>query len=258
MDHKVFIHRPYTVLHHMAGLKVYQANGMLFDDIDIERLPPRRDNVEPDYHNRKQFLKPKVDEPDWTNVEEVKAWLEQRFTGSITKGSPLFQYMIASRCWSRRLDMPRDKLSHNWLSWSLSDGEYRRYLGECFEVGFVAKPKDKLPLYPEYGQGPIPLGLYDNPYKRGGSSVDSEMSDTEDAIGDLDQDLLNEGEWDDPSLPIPDIAAAKMMENQGFVKEHEAVKTWLERRYRANDAALGSPMFQFMKEFYAKAKPQRY
>ena len=154
--------------------------------------------------------------------------------------------------------MPRDHLSHKWLSWSLSDGEYNRYLCEGFDVGFIEKPKDHLPLYPEYGQGPIPLGLYDKPYKRRSSSVDSKMSDNEDAIGHLDQSLLNEGDWDDPSLPIPDIAAAQMMENQGFVKDHEVVKTWLERRYRANDAALGSPMFQFMKEFYAKAKPQRY
>ncbi|KAL2041747.1 hypothetical protein N7G274_005531 [Stereocaulon virgatum] len=76
MDHEVFIHRPYAVLHHLAGPKVYQVNGIVFDEIDIEGLPPRKDNVEPDYHNRKQFLKPKVEEPDWNKTEEAKPWLE--------------------------------------------------------------------------------------------------------------------------------------------------------------------------------------
>ena len=39
------------------------------------------------------------------------------------------------------------------------------------------------------------------------------------------------------------------------MKDREAVKAWLERRYRVNDVAIGSPMFQFIREFYAGPNP---
>ena len=93
MSSQANVHFPSQLQTPTSSPKVFQVGNILFDDIniDVTGLAPRKEREELACHYRKQFLVPKITEPNWDNVEESKAWLEEHFTGSAALGSPLLR-----------------------------------------------------------------------------------------------------------------------------------------------------------------------
>lgn len=86
-----------------------------------------------------------MSEPDWENVDAVRAWLEKRYTGSVQKGSPYFQYL-------------KDQLKQGQMIQGqerrLSGGELSRWIEETSERDqeFRYPIRENEPkYYPEYG-----------------------------------------------------------------------------------------------------------
>ena len=84
-------------------------------------------------------------EPDWTDIETSKAWLEERYPllDDAAFGSPLFRYMKDPTVWRGRAPA--------FLASMLSFHEMMRFSGET--THFVEFDQKQEKLYPEYGYG---------------------------------------------------------------------------------------------------------
>ena len=134
--------------------------------------------------------------------------------------------------------MPRRGTQSRWLGWMLSDGEFNRFFSES-GAGFIGKPRDyaNSPLYSEYGD------------LKNAMDDDTIMTEDDD-MSDYEQKALRTGlSWDDPTCSAQDLGYPGML-GRPSIDDHEAFKTWLERRYRPDDPSLGSPLYQQIMEFY--------
>ena len=82
-------------------------------------------------------------EPDWTDIDSAKKWLEQRFVGSIEAGSPIYQYFV---------DLKAKGIGTDWREEHLSGYELDRWLRANEITSGIHYPceYDRIVYYPEY------------------------------------------------------------------------------------------------------------
>ena len=178
-------------------------------------------------YDQSHLMGPEVEEPVWFHLEETRIWLEQRFVlGSAKLGSPLLQYMHFGHSWTQRPDLPRLLTQAKYLACYLSSGELERWKYEMPHVPL------HLPYNPRQSLYPDPQAVRNEPENE-----------------DIFKAKLD---WSDRFCSAQDLDAAGMANGPtGHTwRDREAVKAWLEQRYRPGDASLGSPFLRYMKEFY--------
>lgn len=81
--------------------------------------------------------------PDWENKDSAKQWLEQRYVGSVEKGSPCLQYLI---------DLGTKGLSTQRREEHLTAYELMKWLSACNITGGIRYPGEgeSVTFYPDY------------------------------------------------------------------------------------------------------------
>jgi hypothetical protein len=154
----------------------------------------------------------------WADDATTKAWLEERYCpGDPSLGSPLYQYMI--ECYSGW--RPRKSTKAKWLVSLLARSEFQRWMGS------ERSPEhDKASFIYENGTE----SLYPDP-------------------------RMSQLSWSNQSCSVEDLDDAGMMREPDR-KDINMSKAWLEERYRW-DPALGSPLYQYMKECKGGIRPMK-
>ena len=94
-----------------------------------------------------------MSEPDWTNIDSTKRWLEQSYTGSAEAGSPLYQYLLTlGRNTKRRESHLITYELVKWMSVNQVDDSVR-----------YPPPSQTTVFYPEYQPAFLSEGVY-KPY----------------------------------------------------------------------------------------------
>lgn len=144
-------------------------------------------------------------EPDWSDAEASRAWLERWYSqDDPSLGSPMYQFLI-------------DLWSHTPPPWAVGMADrghctwsLKLCISEMMRWSMIA---DVAIIFDRTENAPVPF--YPDPrYK---------WSDATQTIWNIDEGTSSrESAWTD----------------------FEASRTWLEERYRPNDATLGSPLFR--------------
>lgn len=108
-------------------------------------MSQRKGSESQDEREEREYRQSIGAEPDWTDLETSKAWLEERYPllDDAAFGSPLFRYMKDPKVWRGRAPA--------FLASMLSFQEMMRYSGET--THFVESDPKQEKLYPEYEYG---------------------------------------------------------------------------------------------------------